>query len=355
MSNYANDDFNKWGQNTVNSNFRANLAKNSKRRFIMQERSWSAFWCFFCLAFSVLFGPSVLAASVAPEGAAGVLDIDVQVVGHGSEKAGPGAGLKSRSWSVSNKASYRIAVRAQAPGGTSSVASDGSAAAAGESDEEWERKWEAKTAACKGNEQCEMQVAMAQARDPHAVQQMQQMMGMAAMAQGAQGDTSTGQAWSAVSRTGPASILEKDNALGVISETGGTVDVLCTIESKHQMDKLPDNPYGLAPPILTVNGADSTYVLRLPLEDGFEVKRHCTNGSSTYDDPVGEPLRLIGHFPVGASSWSTSLTVRGTVKSDGNALSFVGSKVVKAKVFDTEGRTATVTIHWRFRSPPRTE
>jgi len=346
MSNHANDDFNKWWQNTVNSNFRVNPAKNSKRRLIMQERSCSAFWCFFSLTFSLLFGTSALAASVVPEGAAGVLDIDVQVEGHGSEKAAPGAGLESRSWSVSNKASYRIAVRAQTPGGTGSEASDGGAAAAGESDEEWERKWEAKTAACNGDEQCEMQVAMAQASDPHAVQQMQQMMGMAAMS--AQSAASTGQTWSAESRTGPASILEKENAFGVISELGGTMDVLCTIESKNQMDKLPDDPYGLAPPILTVNGADSTYVLVLPLDDGFKVNRHCTNG---VNEQIGEPLRLIGNFPVGEPSWSTSLTVRGTVNSDGNALSFDGSKVVKAKVFDTLGRTATVTIHWQFRSP----
>jgi len=303
------------------------------------------------LPLGVLFAPSIQAGSVAPEGATGVLEIDVRVEGSGSEKAQPGAGLKSRAWSVDNKASYKIGVRAQAPVTKGSPAPGGATAAGGESDEEWERKWEARTAACKGDEQCEMQVAIDQAQDPHAVQQMQQMSAMVAMAQSAPGAAPSGQVWDAVSREGPASILEKDNAFGVISETGGTVDVLCTIESQSRMNTLPANPYGLAPPILTINSADSTYILNLPLDDAFEAKRQCTNGSESYEDPLGMPLRLIGDYPVGDSSWSTVLTVRGTVGKNGDALTFDGDKVVKAQVLNTDGRTATVTIHWQFRSP----
>ena len=317
----------------------------------MRACSWSALRCFLCLPLGVLFAPSIQAEPVAPEGATGVLEIDVRVEGSGSEKAQPGAGLKSRAWSVNNKASYSIAVRAQAPVTEGSPATGGAAASASESEEEWERKWEAKTAACKGDEQCELQVAMEQAKDPHAVQQMQQIMAMAAMAQSAPGVAPNAQVWDAVSRTGPVSILEKDNAFGVVAETGGTVDVLCTIEAERRMNTLPADPYGMMPPILTINSVNSTYIVHLPLDDGFELNRRCTNGSDTYEDPVGKPLLLIGNSPVGDSSWSTILTVSGKVSKDGSALTFDGDKVLKAKVLDTDGRTATVTIHWRFKAP----
>ena len=317
----------------------------------MRACSRSALRCFLCLSLGVLFAPSIQAESVAPEGATGVLEIDVRVEGSGSEKAQPGAGLDSRAWSVNNKASYRIDLRAQAPVTEGSPAAGGAAASDSESDEEWERKWEAKTAACNGDEQCEMQVAMAQASDPHTVQQMQQIAAMVAMAQTAPGAAPSAQVWDAVSRTGPVSILQKDDALGVISETGGTVDVRCTSETERQMDALPANPYGLMPPMLTVNSVDSTYTLHLPLEDRFELQRRCTNGSESYEDPVGGTVPLIGNSPEGDASWSTILTVSGSVGNSGGTLAFDGSKVLKASVLGAGGRTATVTIHWRFTSP----
>jgi len=317
----------------------------------MSACSRSALRCFLCLSFGVFFTPAIQAENFAREGAEGVLEIDVRVEGSGSEQAQPGAGLKSRAWSVNNKASYRVVVHAQVPVIEGSPVSASADASDSTADADWEREWEAKTAACKGDEQCEMQVAMAQASDPRAVQQMQQLTAMVAMAQSAPGTAPSAQVWDAVSRTGPVSILEKDDTLGVIAETGGTVDVRCTIETERQMNTPPANPYGMMPPILTINSADATYILHLPLEDGFESKRRCTNGSDSYEDPLRRPVPLIGNYPEGEASWSTTLTVRGTVRNDGSTLAFDGSKVLKASVLESDGRTATVTIRWRFTAP----
>jgi len=283
-----------------------------------------------------------------------VLEIEVKVDGSGSEIAQPGAGLKSRGWSVSNKARYRIALQAQAPivnGERAAGASPGSNA---QDDADWEKKWEAKAAACKGDPQCEMQVAIAQASDPHTTQQMKELSAMAAAAQTAPGAAPNAQIWDATSRTGPVSIHVEDNAFGVVSESGGgTVDMRCTTALEQQLNALPPNPTGTLPPVLTIDAGRSTYTLHLPLEDGFQTVRECNNGRDKPSRSPGGTTSLIGGSPVGGGSWSTILTVNGPVTVQNGAMAFSGRKAATATVLGSATRTATVTINWQFTAPVR--
>jgi len=303
------------------------------------------------LAGCVILAPPVLADSFVPAGAAGVLEVEVTVQGNGSETAQPGAGLKSRGWSVDNKASYRVAMQAQAPVINGEQTGSTAAGSNPTSEAEWEKKWEAKTAACKGDPNCEMQVAMEQASDPHSVQQMKELSSMAAAARSSPGGAPNAQVWDAVSRTGPVSIHEEDNSFGVISETGGLVDVKCTIALDKQMNALPPNPTGTLPPTLTINGSNSTYTLYLPLEDGFEISRVCNNGRETSTYPSKGTVSLIGSPPAGGGSWSTILTANGSVANKNGVLAFDGHKTVQARVLGYDNRMATVTIKWQFTGP----
>ena len=297
------------------------------------------------LSVSIFCAGSAWSNPFAPKGAQGVLEIDITVSGAGSEHAAPGAGLKSRSWNVKHNGAYRLAMVASSAiigGEVSGSAADGA------DDADREAYWEKKTEACKGDSTCEMEVANQQMSDPHMQAQMQQLGEMMSAAQAGAGGAPDAQTWRIASRSGSVRIEQHDDAFGVISETGGLVDVRCTNSADRALDPKPPSAAGPLPAVITIDANSSSYTLQLPIEDGFMLKRLCTNGSQSSEEAQRKPVLLLGDRPTGASGWSSALRVQGTYTGGPAAPVFEGKKVIQADVLGVPNRKATVTIIWRF-------
>jgi hypothetical protein len=282
----------------------------------------------------------------APEGAQGVLEIDVTVDGAGREQAAPGAGWKSQSWSVKHSGTYRLAMVAK----SAIIDGEETGSAADDVDDvDREAYWEKKTDDCKGDPNCEMEVAMQQMSDPRVQAQMQQLGDMMSAAQAGAGGAPNAQTWRIASRSGSVRIEQHDDAYGVISETGGgLVDIRCTSSTDQALDPKPPIAAGPVPVVLTIDGNSSNYTLLLPLEDSFMLKRLCTaRGESTEDTPR-DAAPLLGDRPTGESGWGLVLQIQETYTGGPAAPVFEGRKVIQADVLGAPNRKATVTIVWRF-------
>lgn len=306
------------------------------------------FGCFLLLlgnAFSS--GNGAWAIDSMPQGATGVLEINVKVEGTGTENAGPGAGLESRAWSVLNVGAYRLTMIAEAPiveGSRTAGTGSGS-----DNEADWEQEYEARTEACNGDPNCEMQVAMEQMNDPRAQLQMGELTAMmSAVQSGASGSAPNAQIWNMSLRAGSVQIQQEEDAFGVISETGGTVDVRCTSSTDQPLDTKRGGSPMTMHAVLTINTTESSYTLNLPVEEAFTLKRRCDNGRESYEEKPAKAASLLGDSPVGKSGWGPVLMVQGAVSRDGGNLVFDGHKVVRASVLNYADRIATVTIAWRF-------
>lgn len=302
-------------------------------------------WGFLLLG-SVFYVGAAWSEDFASGGAQGVLEINVTVEGAGSEQGAPGAGWKSKSWSVKHTATYRLAMVAQAAiiNGELSDSTDGDA-----DDADRENYWDKKTEACGGDSTCEMQVAMEQMSDPRAQAEMQQIGEMMSAASTRPGAPANAQTWRIASRSGSVQIEQHDNAFGVISETGGLADVRCTSRADQALDPKPPVATGPMPAVLTIDGNSPNYTLLLPLEDHFMLKRLCTTDNESTEDTRRDVAPLLGDGPTGASDWGSVLQIEDAYTGGPAAPTFEGNKVLQAAVFRAPNRKATVTIGWRFR------
>lgn len=298
------------------------------------------------LSGSLFYACSAWSDPFAPEGAQGVLEIDVTVDGAGSEQAAPGAGWKSRRWSVKHSGMYRLAMVAK----DAVIDGEQSGSAADDIDDaDWEAYWEKKTEACGGDPVCEMDVATQQMSDPHAQTQMEQLGDLTSAAQQAgPGDVPNAQTWRIASRSGSVRIEQHDDRFGVISETGGLVDVLCTSTTDQALDPKPPLTIGAMSAEITIDGSSSRYTLQLPIEESFMLKRLCTNGGEPFEDPLHRATLLLGDRTTEGSSWSSTLHIQGNYLGGPSAPVFEGKKEIQAGVLGAQNRKATVTIVWRF-------
>lgn len=302
-------------------------------------------WGFLLLG-SVFYVGAAWSGDFAPEGAQGVLEINVTVEGAGSEQGAPGAGWTSKRWSVKHTANYRLAMVAQ-PAIIDGEVSGGAADASDDAD--LEAYWEKKTEDCKGDTDCELEVAMQQMSDPRVKARMEQIGEMMSAAMTRPGAPPNAQIWRIASRSGRVQIEQHDDAFGVISESGGgLVDILCTSSADQAPDPKPPTATGPMPAVLTIDGNSSNYTLLLPVEDHFRLKRICTaRGESSEDTRDTAPL--LGDRQTGTSGWGSALQIQDAYTGGPAAPAFAGKKVFQADVLGAPNRKATVTISWRFR------
>ena len=282
----------------------------------------------------------------APEGAQGVLEIDVTVDGAGSEQAAPRAGWTSKSWSVKHSGTYRLAMVAK----SAIIDGEESGSAADDVDDaDQEAYWDKKTEDCKGDSNCELEVAMQQMSDPRMQAKMQQLGELMSAAQTGAGGAPNAQTWRIASRSGSVRIEQHDDTFGVISESGGgLVDIRCTSSTDQALDPKPPIAAGPVPAVLTVDGNSSNYTLLLPLEDSFMLKRICTARGESAEDTPRDAAPLLGDRPTGASGWGSALQIQDDYTGSPAAPVFEGRKVIQADVLGAPNRKATVKIVWRF-------
>lgn len=285
------------------------------------------------------------AADFAPAGARGVLDVEVDVTGSGSAQASPGAGVKSREWRVANTASYHLTMVADPAVVDGQLPAETADTTDSAEDEDY---WRKQTAACNGDADCETAVAMQQMQDPRMQQMMQQIGAMASAAGSNPGGAPNAQTWTVEARAGKVRIDQRDDTLGVVSETGGRVDARCIERVERTLEAKPERPLEPAPAMLTIDANHSTYTLQLPIDDRFNVKRTCSDGGEAHEASQHEEVPLLGDRPTVEATWSTALNVHGGYQGNAAAPVFEGRKALQADVTGTANRKATVTITWQF-------
>lgn len=290
------------------------------------------------------------ATELAAVGAKGSLEMSVTVEG-ADRIVNQGAGWDHQDWKVEARAELRVAMVAQEP--TVNLGALGDVAALDDGREDWEEEddgdWEAAYDdaydQCDGDEDCETQVDMQRLQDPR----FQAAMGgaMAAMAGGGLdlGDalTPSVQPWAMVggSVTGTASIAETVTTYGAIDTGGGPKrDETCRTTGEATLASQASG-YGEVHPVLMVNGADSTYELRIPADAEVAVTSDCDAAGRSTTWPV------LGLGPKGGGSWGEALTVRGELSGSADQPALSGTRTWEGEW--QSGRPTRVTIHWKFR------
>ena len=190
--------------------------------------------------------------------------------------------------------------------------------------------------------------AMQQVQDPRMQQMMRQIDATASAASTNPGGAPNAQTWTVEARAGKVRIEQHDDNLGVVSETGGRVDVRCTERVDRSLDAKLQRPLGPVPAVLTIDANHSTYTLQLPIDDSFAAKRVCSDGGEPYQAAQHNVVPLLGGRPTMETTWSTALNVHGGYEGSTAAPVFEGRKALQADVTGVPDRKATVTITWQF-------
>ncbi len=289
------------------------------------------------------------AAAFAPEGARGMLEMEITVEGQG--RVDECGFCDHYTWKALHRASLRVPVTAMAPavdaaaigaalGGAAGDAADGDDEE-GDEDEDWEAEWDDKLDACDGDEDCEVRVTMQKMQDPRFKSTMAAVAKGFSLVKSGQLDLGPAlQHWAMLGGdvAGNVSIEQQRNSFGVADTGGGPkVDVECRIRGSETVKARPTG-YGDMHPILTINAKQSTYELRLPAEQAIAVTDDCSP-----DQP--QTAELLG-FPGPGRNWGEVLQVAGKLSGSADRPSFDGSGVWEG---DLSGHSVRVTIQWNFR------
>lgn len=315
--------------------------------------SWHLNWIFTVIYTLFLSTSLAYASSSANEG---VLTVKLSATADTKHKMG---GVpEARRWKVHNSAQFSVRLFANGLGG-------GKALTSGEKNNNQAilDKWDKKSDACKGDENCEMQIEMQKLQDPQYQTAMQSlvnsdMVEMASSISTEQNPLAPERFWAA-SQTDPSPAegeLDLDyveTVYGDIDTTNGDkLDVTCHFKAKNKIK--PGSPESKVGALVKINTTTLAYEVYIPVNEISELlKGRCTDNKTGASGATEEQqvVGLIGAAPPrNMDDFTQLLTMKGKANSASKP-KLHGRKIITTEWLKGNGGDPVpvkVTLEWQF-------